>query len=149
MKPKAKELLLQDLCGRLPYGVKCLVNYTFCNETTDYEDVKSSTVDTLIAINQQTENYFFDSLCEWFDVDEFKPYLFPMSSMTEEQKKEYYHIVNYISSDDTKTWMEGEFIYVDTTQFLRLINFYHRNHLDYRGLINGGLAIDATGLNIY
>ena len=149
MKLEEKELLLKDLCGRLPYGVKCLVNYTFCNETTDYEDVKSSTVDTLIAINQQTENYFFDYLCEWFDVDEFKPYLFPMSSMTEEQKKEYYHIVNYISSDDTKTWMEGEFIYVDSTQFLRLINFYHRNHLDYRGLINGGLAIDATGLNIY
>ena len=149
MTQKEKELLLQDLCGRLPYGVKCLVNYTFCNETTDYEDVKSSTVDTLITINQQTENYFFDCLCEWFDVDEFKPYLFPMSSMTEEQKGEYYHIVNYISSDDTKTWMEGEFIYVDTTQFLRLINFYHRNHLDYRGLINGGLAIDATGLNIY
>lgn len=149
MKQEEKELLLQDLCGRLPYGVKCLVNYTFCNETTDYEDVKSSTVDTLIAINQQSESYCFERLSEWFDVDEFKPYLFPMSSMTEEQKKEYYHIVNYISSDDTKTWMEGEFIYVDTTQFLRLINFYHRNHLDYRGLINGGLAIDATNLNIY
>ena len=72
-----------------------------------------------------------------------------MSSMTDEQKEEYHHIVNYISPDDTETWMEGEFIYVDTTQFLRLINLYHRNHLDYRGLINGGLALDATGLGIY
>ena len=67
--------------------------------------------------------------------------------MTEDQKNEYYGIVNYISSVDTENWKEGEFIYVD--QFSSLVHFYHRNHLDYLGLIPMGLAIDATGLNIY
>ena len=85
MNQEEKDLLLKDLCSRLPYGVKCLVNYTFCNETTDYEEVKSSAVDTIISIeiNQQIESYCFERLSEWFDVDEFKPYLFPLSSMTE------------------------------------------------------------------
>ena len=138
-----KELLLKDLCARLPYGVKL----GFYASAT-----KQTYICTLLGLEPQedepviakTENGSFYMLA-----GNVKPYLFPMSSMTEEQKEEYYYIVNYISSDDTETWMEGEFIYVGTTQFLRLIDFYHRNHLDYRGLINGGLAIDATGLNIY
>lgn len=59
MTQEDRDLLLKDLCARLPYGVKCLVNYTFCNETTDYEDVKTSDVDTIMAISQETESYFF------------------------------------------------------------------------------------------
>ena len=82
-----------------------------------------------------------------YTVDDIKPYLFPLSSMTEEQIQEYTYIVNYISSDDTENWVEGEFIYVE--QFTQLMHFYHINHLDYMGLIPMGLAIDATGLNIY
>lgn len=134
MKQEDKELLLKDLCARLPYGVKCLVNYTFCNETTDYEDVKSSTVDTLITINQQTESYFFGWLFEWFDVDEFKPYIFPLSSMTVEQRKEYYTMVKYnITSKDNA----------------KLMDWLNKNHFDYRGLIEKSLALDATNLGIY
>ena len=57
------------------------------------------------------------------------------------------YIVNCISPDDTDNWKEGEFIYVE--QFTQLMHFYHKNHLDYRGLITMGLATDATGLNIY
>jgi hypothetical protein len=77
----------------------------------------------------------------------YRPYLFPLSSMTEEQKQEYTYIVNYISPDDTDNWKEGEFIYVE--QFSQLMHFYHINHLDYMGLIPKGLAIDATNLNVY
>ncbi len=130
-----KELLLRDLCARLPYRIKCLVNYTFCNETTDYEDVKSSTVDTLITINQQTESYFFEWLSEWFDIDEFKPYLFPLSSMTPKQKAELAMLV---------VGVEDIF-----KAFLIEVEFYHKHHIDYRGLIPMGLAIDATNLGIY
>ena len=137
MTQEDKELLLKDLCARLPYGVKCkVVKYHIDGEMLFIRNGLELTVDNVKEL--VTNNMY-----------EIKPYLFPLSSMTEEQKEEYYHIVNYISPDDTETWMEGEFIYVDTTQFLRLINFYHRNHLDYRGLINGGLAIDATDLNVY
>lgn len=135
MKKEDEDLLLKDLCGRLPYGVKCFVNYIICNETTDYEDVKSSTVDTLVTINQQTESYFFEWICEWFDIDEFKPYLFPLSSMTTKQKAELSMLV---------VGVEDIF-----KSFLIEVEFYHKHHIDYRGLIPMGLALDATGLRIY
>lgn len=133
MTQEEKDLLLKDLCARLPYGVKCLVNYTFCNETTDYNDVKSSTVDTIVVFNQQTESYFFKCLSEWFDFDEFKPYLFPLSSMTEEQRNEYHELLYNPEHG------------IDIDYF----DWCHKNHFDCRGLIKKGLAIDATNKNIY
>ena len=69
---------------------------------------------------------------------EFKPYLFPLSSMTEEQTKELINLINTGQNDN------NEFM-----RSLCRIEFYHKYHFDYRGLIPMGLAIDATGLNIY
>lgn len=134
MTQKDKELLLKDLCARLPYGVK--VESVFINPDT--KEHKSCGIEV------------FNATCLLMIRDglgEFKPYLFPLSSMTEEQKQEYTNIINYISSDDTENWKEGEFIYVE--QFTQLMHFYHINHLDYRGLIPMGLANNAVGLNIY
>ena len=148
MTREDEKLLLKDLCARLPYGVKCLVNYTFCNETTDYKDVKASDVDTLIMINQQTEDYFFKQLSEWFTVDEFKPYLFPISSMTEEQKE-------FIKNKFCYDWDINDHPYslwancIETGKADELIDWFLENNFDYRGLIPMGLANDATGLNIY
>ena len=133
MTQEDRELLIKDLSARLPYGVKAeYKNEIFGIEYVSpmYEEVKLDTHETWTV-----------------DVSEVKPYLFPLSSMTEEQKQEYTYIMNYISPDDTDNWKEGEFIYVE--QFTQLMHFYHKNHLDYRGLITMGLATDATGLNIY
>lgn len=132
-----KLLLLTDLCGRMPFGVVC--TDTYLNETG-----------TLSAIGLNYDMGVLDK-DDGEDVSVYipncKPYLFPLESMTEEQKNEYHYIVNYISSDDTENWKEGEFVYVD--QLSQLMHFYHINHLDYMGLIPKGLANDATGLNIY
>ena len=118
-----KELLLKDLCARLPYGVK--VESVFIN--TDTKKRKSCGIEV------------FDATCILMIRDgfgEFKPYLFPLSSMTEEQKKEYQYI--------TERWMyDSSYSISDSTDWL------NKNHFDYRGLIEKGLAIDATGLNIY
>ena len=70
------------------------------------------------------------------EIETVKPYLFPLSSMTEEQKKEY----NYI----TERWM-----YDSSYSISDSIDWLNKNHFDYRGLIEKGLAIDADGLNIY
>ena len=154
MIQKEKDLLLKDLCARLPYRVKCLVNYTFCNETTDYEDVKASDVVTLITINQQTEDYFFEKFSQWFDVDEFKPYLFPLSSMTDEMwDKEFreYGITEF-TRDSFKYGCETLEFHDSNSNLSNTINFINKllkNHFDIYGLIPMGLAIDATGLNIY
>lgn len=135
MTQNEKDLLLKDLCSRLPYGVKG-EKYTI---RMDGEFVPLIDVEIIIAEDIITLNG-----CPGYMI---KPYLFPISSMTEEQKQEYTYIVNCISPDDTDNWKEGEFIYVE--QFSQLMHFYLINHLDYMGLIPMGLAIDATGKNIY
>ena len=123
MTQEDKELLLKDLCARLPYGVK--VESVFIN--TDTKKHKLCGIEV------------FDATCILMIRDgfgEFKPYLFPLSSMTEKQKKEYQYI--------TERWMyDSSYSISDSTDWL------NKNHFDYRGLIEKGLAIDATGLNIY
>lgn len=138
MTQNDKDLLLRDLCARLPYNVKIKIK--------TYEDIDE--IDSIGTLYQLNKQYFWILEDEYERCIEYnKPYLFPLSSMTEEQKQEYTYIVNYISPDDTENWKEGEFIYVE--QFSQLMHFYHINHLDYMGLIPMGLAIDATGKNIY
>ena len=138
MTQNEKDLLLKDLCARLPYGVKGRVS------RCDYNNRECEFVAT---IDGKLYDRFAVVQESWYDNVTIKPYLFPLSSMTEEQKQEYTYIVNYISPDDTDNWKEGEFIYVE--QFSQLMHFYHINHLDYMGLIPMGLANDATGLDIY
>ena len=69
-----------------------------------------------------------------------RPYLFPMSSMTKEQMEELLDIVIPINN--------GSGI-VEESNIGKYIDFCNSHHLDYRGLIEKGLALDATGLNIY
>jgi hypothetical protein len=116
MTQEQKELLLKDICCRLPYGVKI---------QTDYTDIK-------ILEGIQFPNYIgiSDGYYSLDDV-ECKPYLFPISSMTEEQKEDMIKSSCGIGSDKN------------------VFDWYNKNHFDYRGLIPKGLAIDATGLNIY
>ncbi|MBQ2396454.1 MAG: hypothetical protein II304_05355, partial [Bacteroidales bacterium] len=78
-------------------------------------------------------------------IGDIKPYLFPLSSMTEEQKKEYCSLVWFDGL--SAGWNRDDAIILNEVEML--IDFYHKNHLDYRGLIPMGLANDATGLNIY
>lgn len=115
MTQKDKELLLQDLCGRLPYGV-----ILECCEIVG-EQLRS--IDDKGLINND------------YDIDEVKPYLFPLSSMTEEQKEEFDRLYTYDALIIEPQW--------------ELIDWLNKNHFDYRGLIEKGLAIDATNLNIY
>jgi hypothetical protein len=124
MIQKQKDLLLKDLCSRLPYGVK--VESIFINPDT--KEHKSCGVEVFDAT----------SLLMLRDkLGEFKPYLFPMSSMTEEQSKIYHELVGGMFGT-------GVLINLDC-----LIDFFNRNHLDWKGLIPLGLAEDATDKNIY
>ena len=81
------------------------------------------------------DNYLYPDYLEKMMSDSItlKPYLFPLSSMSKEQEQEEYEICKY---------------YIPGYES-NLIDFYNKNHFDYRGLIEKGLAIDATNLNIY
>jgi hypothetical protein len=150
MTQNEKDLLLKDLCSRLPYGVKLqhvknpdsIVELYSIDLDDFYCKIKFYTYKGKALIVSDE-----DKLLKPGETLRYKPCLFPLSSMTEEQKQEYTYIVNYISFDDTDNWKEGEFIYVK--QIAQLMHFYHKNHLDYMDLIPMGLAIDATGKNIY
>ena len=120
-----KELLLKDLCARLPYGVKM-------NHIADDEHSPK----TLIGVAKDMITLEGLGGYECVDVENYKPYLFPMSSMTEEQKREYQYI--------TERWM-----YDPSYSISDSIDWLNKNCFDYRGLIPQELAIDATGLNIY
>lgn len=126
MTQEDKDLLLRDLCARLPYGV-CYKHFTW-----DDERGEECVAAKIYSINSDgyVKNCYDD---ETVYIDDVHPYLFPLSSMTDEQKKEYRHITMYDSS----------YTISDSTDWL------NKNHFDYRGLIPKGLAIDATGLEIY
>ena len=131
MTQEDKDLLLKDLCGRLSYNVKVL-----------YEN-KVFSVDYISAIYEEIKLDILDNYT--IDISEVKPYLFPMSSMTEEQKKEYRKVCEL----DTEILLKHP---MDETPFPALYNsqdWLNKNRFDYRGLIPKGLAEDATDKNIY
>ena len=140
MEQKDKELLLKDLSARLPYGVKIYLK-DFPNATF------IGVVDEGIMLHCDKHYYTYDA--PW-DIEYVKPYLFPLSSMTEEQKEEY----NSVCNKDLDALSEAvcNCTYVKTRIAMPLyygIDWLNAHHFDYRGLIEKGLAIDCTNLNIY
>ena len=141
-----KMLLIRDLSARLPYAVKVEHSSGFIGTLQNINTLHLyNGGDDIVDIDCDVD-FFGDG--DYFKIEHFRPYLFPLSSMTEKQKDEYQYIVNYISPDDTDNWQEGEFVYVGG-QMRQLLYFYHINHLDYNNHIEKGLALDATNKNIY
>ena len=133
MTQEDKELLLKDLCARLPYGVKISVD---------------NRIESLQGINVSDNVVEYGSFLS-SDIEEVKPYLFPLSSMNEEQEDEWYEVfVDPLSKKlDRHTRQEGLQLQADAQAFG--IEYLLKNHFDIYGLIPMGLAIDATNLNIY
>ena len=131
MTQEQKDLLLKDLCARLPYGV--ILNC--CNIVSEPL--------TLISYKGLVNNDY--------DIDEVKPYLYPLSSMTEEQQIEFdrtYANDMQVVSYNLKNRLDGQPYDMNLGHY-RHIDWLNAHHFDYRGLIEKGLALDATGLNIY
>ena len=105
MTQEEKQLLIKDLCARLPYGVKF-----------QGEDSNVYTLDAANYFALQVEDMVF------------KPYLRPMSSMTEEEKIKRSYFIKEVNK---YFWIDG------------LLDFYLSHHFDYRGLIPIGLALEA------
>ena len=131
MTEEQKALLLKDLCARLPYKSLISIN----GERYRMEEICNA----LIGIDT------YKITVDGCSIDSVKPYLFPLSSMTEEQRKEYDKIIYH----SVELHCERYYDVIDVDYCDELQDFYHKNHFDYRGLIPMGIVIDATGLNIY
>ena len=165
MTQENKELLIRDLCGRLPYGVKAYIKNWSNLSRKYYEGVY-----TVESIDTSLNTIFADSerspveVIVGHDDYEIKPYLFPMSSMTEEQARMLsilYGIKDILSKKITDEYIEFEvdagfgdvetrrIWYNEIVSSIETFDWLNKNHFDYRGLIPMNLAIDATRLDIY
>lgn len=137
MEVKDKALLIKDLSSRLPYGV--WVEHIRTGMRGHLHDLK------VYPLYDKTDDHIYDYICstdflgdgDYFDIEAFKPLLFPLSSMTEEQSKIYHELIG------------GMFGTSALINFEDLEELFYKNHIDFRGLIPMGLAIDATGQNVY
>ena len=125
MTQEDKDLLIKDLCTRLPYGVKIKVD-------------KIDSPVSLFCIDKD-KGIVFDRVWTYpFEI--CKPYLFPTTLITKEQKEDLYKYSGFDIDTDEAT------IKIDP---IYIFDWLNANHFDYRGLIDKGLAIDATNLGIY
>lgn len=117
MTQEDKDLLLKDLSARLLYGVKGIITYDKSNTTFTVEGIDNN----VLHLSDAEDCY----------VEDFKPYLHPMSSMTEEEKRELFEI-----------GCEGNIEHPYGLYF-RCQDWLNAHHFDYRGLIEKGLALEA------
>ena len=149
MTQEDKELLLKDLCARLNTNLVCSI-YRTDDQGIGY---RNEILYGYCNIEGWDEFYFGEDCSISINyVSKIKPYLFPLSSMTREQIFEVQEILgkNEIEIED------GFLSIIDSSrntitylEILALLNWFYKNHFDINGLIPMGLAIDATGLNIY
>lgn len=150
MTQEEKQLLLKDLCARLPYNVviRCTDN------DTDYRCFLTTNI-----LNELLYNI------EYYD---YKPYLRPLSSMTGEEKeilerlsncfvqtrvlergrngkikKQISYLDNEIEEIDLFGDNDTRYNHISQQNFIDTTDFFNSRHIDYRGLIEKGLALEA------
>ena len=143
MTPEDKELLIKDICARLPYNVICQVEF---KENGKYNHK------VMLLSGIFTDEAYFTTKGGSIYSNEYKPYLFPLSSMTEEQLFEVQEILgkNEIEiGDGFLSIIDSGRNTITYLEILAVLEWFYKNHFDVNNLIPMGLAIDATGLNIY
>ena len=138
-----RQLIIKDICSMLPYGVKFesydnipIVEYCACNNVFIHEQGyviielldKDSNGNTLAStsINLTTVSRLP------------KPYLRPMSSMTEEEKNE---LGNFVAAEMFASQNKDPLFQL--TRKALFADFFNKHHIDYRGFIEDGFALEA------
>ena len=139
MKQEEKELLIKDLRGRLPYGVKVSVG---CYRMSDYVEPegKQYLIPTLWYINPQNLECVFKD-CWWNAyIGAIRPYLRPMSSMTKEERKEFTELM-FISDPTSYGYLIECILFAASSA--NAIDWLNAHHFDFRNLIEKKLALEA------
>ena len=130
MKQEDKDILLKDLSARLSYGVKISIPdlWSQKREVEKLDEIFYGD-DGLCRVN---------SKCQC--IEHIKPYLFSLSSITDEQKEKY------VSLQQRVIYNSQGLVNLDVMKYT---DWCYKHHIDINGLIPMGLANDATGKNIY
>lgn len=146
MTQEDKELLLKDLCAKLPYYIKVAINYEIYLNFLPDEKFKEHFLFLLEYDKKTIEEKSLEphTICSYpcrnrfmtftgchneygVPIEAIKPYLRPMSSMTEDEKREYQAFFNYDGVEYPEEY----------------IDWLNAHHFDYRNLIEKGLALEA------
>ena len=125
MTPEEKQLLLIDLCARLPYGVK--VQYLTEGDKTYICNVDQVSIKSQCVGIAETGHTVFT----WRTIDRIKPYLRPLSSMTEDEQIVYEQLIKDVHYKPRVSTCD------------KLISWLKENYFDYNYLIEKGLALEA------
>ena len=137
MTQEEKELLLKDLGARLQYKLHCRV-FKLNEDIKENDDVFYGIIGNIVITLKSDK----DECLMYYQI---KPYLRPMSSMTEEEKKEISELLDApieIDSDGDITYLGGYSI-IPCSDYQIYIDYLISHHFDFRGLIPMGLAIEA------
>lgn len=126
IREEKKELLVA-LCGYLTYGLKCSI-YREDDDGLGWRDEELKGY----FQNEYGYEFYFDDVISVDNIEHIKPYLRPMSSMTEEELEEY------------DTFFNTDYGYMDASKVFDVSDWMYAHHFDYRGLIPMGLALEAT-----
>jgi hypothetical protein len=128
MTQEEKDLLIKDLCARLPYGVLCDFVYNIGHP----QKLLSISPGEKYQIHLDSDEYVFGSGKSYGPsetiVDNIKPYLRPMSSMTDEEKEYVIHLAELPCAAQICE---------------KKVDFFNSHHVDWRNLISKGLALEA------
>lgn len=128
------ELLLKDICARLPYKVYAQI--------PDDDEGYISAIESV-----DIDGFVTDFEGVQIEIEKVKPYLLPLSSMTEEQHNEFFTYFHEVEKKEIET--SGDYLKAAYLGENAKRDWLNKNHFDYHYLIEKGLAIDATGKNIY
>ena len=155
MTQEDKELLLKDLCARLPYGMKIL------HEGWNYEwDDELSTIEKVVGID---DKFIYTKVIDTHNGEEYrdnkhpidtfddKLFLRPMSSITKEEKEElnktFCNVGYFFTQEPPYDYglmvQHADADSIIISEFSEVYNWLNAHHFDYRGLIEKGLALEA------
>ena len=132
MTKEEKSLLIKDLCARLPYRINILTEDNDKGHIIGVDDTENGVF--VIHIIEDGDSYTCDE-----SIENFKPYLRPMSSMTEEEHGKYMDFIEWSHNDYDGTTTTC----IDKGRLYEYLNFIYSHHLDDNNFIGKGLALEA------
>jgi hypothetical protein len=136
------DLLLRDICMRLPFEPRCRVRYIVNNETTDGEDVWFEEDYKITRVNMDLREVYTEWTQEWHDIKNVKLYLRPMKSLSKDEIKDINDLSNKRGEYQVEPGMVVLPFVLPITSMKEIIDWYYSKHIDISDIIKDGNAVE-------